>query len=67
MFVWKAFLAWRLYLKERRRKACRIANAMTSYRRQLLKRGTSQWLAMSADLSEMRMRFAAEQGAKVGT
>lgn len=60
----KAFFAWRLYLKERKRKADRIANAMGSYRRQLLKRGTCQWLAMSADLSEMRMRFAAEQGAK---
>lgn len=59
------FAAWREYVKERLRKSARVADAVELYRRRLLKQGTSQWFTVSANLSQMRMKFAAENGAKV--
>ena len=63
--VCQALTAWCSYVDERRRKAGRNADALEMYRRRLLRDGATRWLAVATDLSQLRLRFAAEKGIEV--
>ncbi|CAH1257862.1 SFI1 [Branchiostoma lanceolatum] len=62
---YKTLQAWLWYTAERRRKADRIAVAMETRRRRLLREGVAQWLAMAADMADMRSKMAAQRQADV--
>ena len=54
-----------MYAQQRKQKKQRIAHAMERRRCHLLRDGVTQWLLVANDLTEMRMKFAAQQQAKV--
>ena len=54
-----------MYAQQRKQKKQRIADAMERRRCRLLRDGVTQWLLVANDLTEMRMKFAAQQQAKV--
>jgi len=55
-------LAWLSLAVKRRNKVARYADAMEARRRTMLKTGVTQLLAVAADLSQIRMKCAAQQG-----
>ena len=59
------FRAWVLYTAERRRKACRVAEALQSRHSRLLRDGVTQWLCVAAGMAEIRQKYAIERGAQV--
>lgn len=61
----QAIVAWCMYVDERRRKAALYADALDSYRYRLLVEGATKWLAVAADMSQLRMKHAAQMGAQV--
>lgn len=61
----KVLIGWFAYVQQRKHKKQRIADAMERRRCRLLKEGVTQWLLVADDLRAMRMKFAAQQQAKV--
>jgi len=54
-----------MYVDKRRQKAARYADALDVYRHRLLTEGATKWLSVSADFSQLRMKYAAQKGAQV--
>ena len=52
-------------MQQRKQKKQRLADAMERRRCRLLREGVTQWLLVADDLRDMRMKFAAQQQAKV--
>lgn len=59
-------LNWREYAVQRKQKKARYAGALDEYQETLLHEGARQWLTVANDVQQIRQRFAAQQGAKVG-
>ncbi|XP_019646060.1 PREDICTED: protein SFI1 homolog [Branchiostoma belcheri] len=62
---YRTLQAWLHYTADRRRRADRIAIAMETRRRRLLREGVAQWLAMATDMADMRSNMAAQRQAEV--
>jgi hypothetical protein len=54
-----------MYSQDRKRKKCRINQAIERRRSRLVKNGITQWLSVANDLSGLRAKFAAQQHATV--
>ena len=61
----QVLIAWYAYKEERKRKAQRIAHALEQRRLRLLRSGVQQILLVSADMTLLRQKMAAQQGAQV--
>ena len=61
----QVLIAWYAYKEERKRKARRIAHALEQRRLRLLRSGVQQILLVSADMTLLRQKMAAQQGAQV--
>ncbi|KAI8490304.1 spindle pole body protein Sfi1 [Branchiostoma belcheri] len=62
---YRTLQAWLQYTADRRRRADRIAIAMETRRRRLLREGVAQWLAMATDMADMRSNMSAQRQAEV--
>ncbi|XP_064652866.1 protein SFI1 homolog [Lineus longissimus] len=60
----KVIVNWYNYTVDKKRKKERVAMAMERRRRRLLTDGLRQWLTVSADMQEMRLKWAADRHAK---
>ena len=58
-------IRWYMYSQYRKRKKCRINQAIERRRNRLVKNGIIQWLSVANDLSGLRAKFAAQQHATV--
>ena len=67
MICRQVLIAWYAYKEERQRKARRIAHAVEQRRLRLLRSGVQQILLVSADMTLLRQKMAARQGAQVST
>jgi len=61
----QVLVAWCCYVDSRRHKATCYSHALDVYRRRLLTEGATQWLMVSSDLSQLRMKYATQKGVQV--
>ena len=62
---WQTLTVWYEYTQERKQKAARLELALVQRQTRLVREGVTKWLAVAADLADIRQRFAAQRGAEV--